>query len=65
MQYLAKHGRVWQNKKTKKIHGNKIAIGNGDKITNYSQIIDPPALKAKPPVENNEGGNVNGRNNQA
>lgn len=49
MTYTAKEGYVWQNKTTKMIMGEEIAIGfifpNGvktqDTIENYEQVVKP------------------------
>lgn len=48
MEYLARHNKVWQNVKTKKIFGDKLTLKSGEKITDYHQI---PKTKEQPTLQ--------------
>lgn len=43
MKYIARVGKVWQDKRTGKTHGRELELSNGDSISNYTMV----SLKSK------------------
>lgn len=39
--YLARYGRVWRNKKTKKVTGDKLTLAENETLAMYEQISKP------------------------
>ena len=41
MEYIARVGKVWKNKRTSEIHGRNIKIDEKDSIDNYAMVREP------------------------
>ena len=65
MEYLSKHNRVWQNVETGALHGRKISLKEGERLTDYRQVPAQNEQKETAKSWGNtakKGGNISERN---
>lgn len=56
MEYLAKWNKVWKNRRTGIIHGNKIKLKENENIMDYMEVSPEKKLKNKLDKKDNSKG---------